>query len=265
MPTADPLFSLAGKTALVTGGGSGIGAMIAAGLVRRGVRTYITGRDPAAIADFAGQLAQGGGQCIGLAAELAGDDGAARLAAQVAERGPALHVLVNNAGANAGGILAETTPAEWDLTIRVNLRGSYLTIHHAVPLMKKKGGSIVLISSINGTRTFTTAGATAYSATKAAQFAMGKMLALELARHKIRVNVICPGAIKTRLGENTWRRNQEAARVPAKFPEGTIPLTKGVSGEAEDIAKTVVFLSSDAARHITGTPIFVDGGQSLLI
>ena len=182
------------------------------------------------------------------------------------DRKVALVTVLVNAGINGmWAPIEDMTPAEWDATIRTNLRGSFLTIHHAVPLMQEHGGSIVIISSINGTRTFTTAGATAYSVTKAGQFAMGQMLALELARYKIRVNVICPGAIQTRISENTWRRNAEAARVAAVYPKGTIPLTKGVRGTPEDIAQTVAFLCSDAAKHITGTPIWVDGGQSLLI
>jgi NAD(P)-dependent dehydrogenase (short-subunit alcohol dehydrogenase family) len=91
------------------------------------------------------------------------------------------------------------------------------------------------------------------------------MLALELSRFKIRVNVICPGSVKTRIVENTWRRNTEAAKIPAVYPNGTIPLTGNVPAVAEDIARMVAFLCSDAARHITGTPIWIDGGQSLLI
>jgi NAD(P)-dependent dehydrogenase (short-subunit alcohol dehydrogenase family) len=175
-------------------------------------------------------------------------------------------VLVN-AGINGmWAPIEEMTPAEWDTTIRVNLRGSYLTVHHAVPLMREHGGSMVIISSVNGTRTFTTAGATAYSVTKAGQFAMGQMLALELSRYKIRVNVICPGSVQTSIGERTWRRKTEDVKYPVTFPEGTIPLTRSNKGPLPiEIAKSVAFLCSDAAAHITGTPIWIDGGQSLVI
>jgi NAD(P)-dependent dehydrogenase (short-subunit alcohol dehydrogenase family) len=122
----------------------------------------------------------------------------AALFARIAETFGRLDVLFANAGIN--GVWApieELRPAEWDKTIAVNLRGTYLTIHHAVPLMKARGGSILITSSINGTRTFTSAGASAYATSKAAQLALGQMLALELARHRIRVNIICPGAITT--------------------------------------------------------------------
>jgi NAD(P)-dependent dehydrogenase (short-subunit alcohol dehydrogenase family) len=91
------------------------------------------------------------------------------------------------------------------------------------------------------------------------------MAALELAKHRIRVNVICPGAIETEISDNTRQRNVEKAREPAEYPEGTVPLTDGRPGTAEEVADLVLFLASDRSRHITGTPIWIDGGQSLLV
>jgi NAD(P)-dependent dehydrogenase (short-subunit alcohol dehydrogenase family) len=135
-----------------------------------------------------------------------------------------------------------------------------------VPHLKKAGaGSILITASINGTRTFTTPGATAYSATKAAQVAMAQMLALELAKHRIRVNVICPGKIETEIMDNTTQRDSEEAEVPAEHPEGTIPLTKGEGGTSDEVAELALFLASDRARHISGTPVWIDGAQSLLV
>jgi NAD(P)-dependent dehydrogenase (short-subunit alcohol dehydrogenase family) len=134
-----------------------------------------------------------------------------------------------------------------------------------VPHLKKAGGSIVVTASINGSRTFTSAGATAYSATKAAQVAMAQMLAVELAKHKIRVNVVCPGKIDTEIQENTQKRDTQEAEVPAEYPEGPIPLTGKEPGTSEEVAELVFFLASDRSRHITGTPVWIDGGQSLLV
>ena len=91
------------------------------------------------------------------------------------------------------------------------------------------------------------------------------MAALELARYRIRVNAICPGAIETNINESTIKRNVEEAKVPAEYPAGRIPLTGGVRGRAEDVADLVVFLASDRSRHISGTPIWIDGAESLLI
>jgi NAD(P)-dependent dehydrogenase (short-subunit alcohol dehydrogenase family) len=208
-----------------------------------------------------------GREALPIVCDVSDDVGMAAAFAEIKQHfGRLDHVLVN-AGINGmWAPIEEMTPAEWDTTIRVNLRGSYLTVHHAVPLMQDHGGSIVIISSVNGTRTFTTAGATAYSVTKAGQFAMGQMLALELSRFKIRVNVICPGSVQTQIGERTWRRKSEEVKFPVIFPEGTIPLTRSHKGPLpSEIAKAVGFLCSDAASHITGTPIWIDGGQSLLI
>jgi NAD(P)-dependent dehydrogenase (short-subunit alcohol dehydrogenase family) len=164
-----------------------------------------------------------------------------------------LDIVFANAGIN--GVWApidEIKPEEWDKTIAVNLRGTYLTIHHAVPHLKQRGSGVILItSSINGTRVFSNAGATAYSATKAAQLTMGQMLAVELAKHRIRVNVICPGKIDT------------AEEV--EYPDGKIPLTDGEGGNAEDVAGLALFLASDRGRFISGTPIWIDGAQSTLV
>jgi NAD(P)-dependent dehydrogenase (short-subunit alcohol dehydrogenase family) len=254
------------KVALVTGGGSGIGEATALEFARSGsdvVLNDVRGED---LMRVAAEIRAMGREAMPFLCDVGDEMAMASLFEDVKQRFGRLDQVLINAGINGmWAPIEDMTPTEWDTTIRVNLRGSYLTAHHAIPLMKERGGSIVIISSINGTRTFTTAGATAYSVSKAGQFAMGQMLAIELARYKIRVNVVCPGGVQTRIGENSWRRNTENVQVAAVYPEGTIPLTGGVRGTVEDIAQTVAFLCSDAAKHITGTPIWVDGGQSLLI
>jgi NAD(P)-dependent dehydrogenase (short-subunit alcohol dehydrogenase family) len=130
--------------------------------------------------------------------------------------------------------------------------------------MKARGGSIVLTSSVNGTRIFSSAGASAYSCSKAAQVALAKMAALELAKHRIRVNVVCPGAIDTPILRKGEERHLDEAREPAEFPEGTIPLTDGRPGRPQQVAELMLFLASDASSHITGSEIWIDGGESLL-
>jgi NAD(P)-dependent dehydrogenase (short-subunit alcohol dehydrogenase family) len=132
-------------------------------------------------------------------------------------------------------------------------------------LRRAGGGAVVLNASINGTRTFSNTGATAYGATKAALLAMAKMLALELAPSRIRVNLVCPGQIETEIDDNTERRGVERVKHPVEFPRGQIPLTGGAPGIAEEVAELVLFLASDRARHVTGTPVWIDGGQSLLL
>ncbi len=115
----------------------------------------------------------------------------------------------------------------------VTVKGTFLTVKYAVPYLKKQGGSIIITSSVNGTRIFSNSGSTAYSCSKAAQVAFTKMVALELAKNRVRVNVICPGAIETSIGENTQTRDLEHIKQPVEFPEGKIPLTDGKSGTSE--------------------------------
>jgi NAD(P)-dependent dehydrogenase (short-subunit alcohol dehydrogenase family) len=259
-------MELQGKVALVTGAGSGIGKAAALRLAREGAMVGVLSHTDDEIRKTAQEIEQAGGKAIPLVADVASEDQMQKAVADLVQAYGRLDIVFANAGIN--GVWApidELQPEEWDRTINTNLRGTYLTIHYAVPHLKTAGGSIVITASINGTRTFTSAGATAYSATKAAQVAMAQMLALELAKHKIRVNVVCPGKIDTEITENTDKRNTEEAEVPAEFPAGRIPLTGNEPGTSEEVADLVLFLASDRARHITGTPVWIDGAQSLLV
>lgn len=257
---------LNGKVALVTGAGSGIGKATALALGKQGATVVAMSRTAEEVEATAAAIEQAGGKAMAATADIADDKAMEKLVADAEARFGRLDIVVANAGINGVWAPIETlTPDEWDQTIRVNLRGTYLTIHHAVPALERAGGgAIVIVSSINGTRTFSTPGASAYVATKAAQVAMTQQLALELGRRKIRVNAVCPGAIESQIDDNTEVRDSAKAGIPVNFPEGDIPLTGGKSGKAADVADVILFLCSDAARHVTGTPVWIDGGQSLL-
>jgi Dehydrogenases with different specificities (related to short-chain alcohol dehydrogenases) len=126
---------------------------------------------------------------------------------------------------------------------RVHRRDTYLEIHSTVPhLTAMGGGSTVVVSSINGTRTFTTPGA----------------------RHGIRITALCPGEIETNIEDNTSLRDKEEMAIPVVWPEGQVPITGSVPGCSEDVAQSILFPVSDKARHITGSPFWIDGGQGLL-
>jgi NAD(P)-dependent dehydrogenase (short-subunit alcohol dehydrogenase family) len=259
-------MELEGRVALVTGAGSGIGKATAIRFAQEGALVGVLSHTEDEIRRVAQEIERAGGKAMPLVADVGDENQMKQAVADLAQAHGRLDIVFANAGIN--GVWApidDIQPEEWDRTINTNLRGTYLTLHYAVPHLKKAGGSIVITASINGSRTFTSAGATAYSATKAAQVAMAQMLAVELAKHKIRVNVVCPGKIGTEISENTTKRNTEEAEVPAEYPAGPIPLTGEEAGTSEEVAELVLFLASDRSRHITGTPVWIDGGQSLLV
>jgi len=255
-----------GKTVLVTGAGSGLGKAAALALAAAGADLALLGRTPDELEETAAAVAAHGGKVVSLIADIA-DLGEMQSAfAKLESEFGKLDGVFANAGINGTWApLDDLSYDEWNETMRSNLGGTFLTMHLSVPLMKRHGGSIVITSSINGTRTFTNGGASAYSTTKAGQLALGQMAALELARYGIRVNVICPGAIDSEIDDNTSKRHAQRATVRANFPDGTVPLTKGEPGSANDVARLVKFLLSDESSHISGTPIWIDGAQSLLV
>jgi NAD(P)-dependent dehydrogenase (short-subunit alcohol dehydrogenase family) len=256
---------LEGKVALITGGGSGIGEAASILFAKEGARVAILGRTREKLEETVKRIEEAGGEALAVEGDVSKYPDMERVAAEVMEKWGRLDVVFANAGVN--GVWApidELAPEEWEKTIAINLTGTFFSIKAAVPHMKERGGSIVVTSSVNGTRMFSNGGASAYATTKAGQVALAQMLAVELAKHRIRVNVICPGAIETEIEESTEKRDLEEAKEPVEYPEGEIPLTDGKPGSAEQVAKLVLFLASDDSDHITGTPVWIDGGQSLL-
>lgn len=253
------------QVALITGAGSGIGKAAAIAFGRAGAKVAALGRTADELQQTVDEITRAGGQALAVEADIAKPDDMQRAVEQVVQRWDRLDVVFANAGIN--GVWApieELKPEEWQRTIDINLTGTFLTIKYAVPYLKRRGGAVIVTASVNGTRIFSNTGATAYSCTKAAQVAMAKMLALELAPQKVRVNVICPGAIETSIDENTEQRDLEHVRIPVEYPKGSQPLTGGKPGSAEQVADLVLFLASDAASHITGTELWIDGAESLL-
>ena len=258
-------MQLTDKVALVTGAGSGIGKAAAELMAKVGAKVALLGRSEDELQKTLTQIEANGGAAIPLLADISQPEQMQQATQKIFDKWGRLDIVFANAGINGvWASLEELALEEWNKTININLTGTFLTVKYAVPYLKRQGGSVIITSSVNGTRVFSNTGATAYSCTKAAQVAFTKMVALELAEHGIRVNVICPGAIDTNIDENTERRNLEEIQEPVEFPEGKIPLTDGKPGTSEQVAQLVLFLASNASSHITGTEMWIDGGESLL-
>lgn len=257
-------MKLRDRVALVTGAGSGIGAAAAHALAGEGAKVAALGRTEDELQKTVEAIQRNGGEAISVVADVSQAEAMQRAVEQTVNRWGRLDIVLANAGINGKWApLEDLTPDDWDKTLNINLKGTFLTVKYAVPYLKRQGGSVIITSSINGTRVFSNTGASAYSTSKAGQVAFAKMIALELAPHDVRVNVICPGAIETNIDQSTEKVNVDQV-TQVEFPQGEVPLTEGKPGTADQVAQLVVFLASDESSHITGTEIWIDGGESLL-
>ncbi len=253
MPISD-LFSISGKTALVTGGSRGIGLMIARGFVESGATVYISSRKADVCEQVAAELSQSG-TCVALPADLSTEDECRRLAGEVTERtGGRLDILVNNAGATWGAPLADYDEAAWERVLALNVKGVFHLTKFLVPALQAAGTAdeparVVNIGSIDGIHvpileTY------AYSASKAAVHQLTRHLARALAP-TVTVNAIAPGPFESKMMAATLESfgEQIAASAPLKR-----------IGRPDDMAGTALFLTSRAGAYLTGAIIPVDGG-----
>ncbi len=250
----DELFDIRDKVALVTGGTSGIGRMVAHGLVRRGTRTYITGRDLAQTRDVAAELARAG-QCIGLAADLSDAAAPQALATEFARHESQLHVLVNNAGTSSRATLENLKPQEWDQVLDVNLRAAFFLVQQLLTPLRAGArpldpARIINIGSIGGLH-IPNWDAFPYGASKAALHHLTRALCKRLGKDQITVNAIAPGPFPTRM-------NDVESEAMRKTIQTCIPLNR--AGTPEDVEGLVVFLASRAGAYVNGSTIALDGG-----
>ena len=253
---ADELFSVAGKAALVTGGTSGIGRMLAEGFVSNGARTYIAARDLARAEATASEIAAAaGGICVGLAADLGETDGHVRLAEALASHERSLDVLVNNAGANNRGSIGEVSVEAWDEVMDVNLRAPFMLTQALLPLLRAAAervghASVINLGSIGGLHVPNWE-AYPYGASKAALHHLTRALAKRLGADQIRVNAIAPGPFHSRLTDTT----SEAVK---KSVATYVPVNR--AGTPEDVQGVCLFLASRAGAYVNGSTIALDGG-----
>lgn len=258
--------TLTDKVAIVTGAGSGIGKASALKLAQSGAKVGLIDLKEDNVKEVRQQIEEAGSEAVIAEADVSDPEAIEAAIQKVISRWDRLDFVFVNAGMNGKlSPIEDFDPEDWDATITNNLKSTFLTVKYAIPHMKESGGSIVITSSVNGNRIFSNFGMSAYSASKAGQMAFGKMAALELSNYGIRVNVICPGAIETNIGENTDpdKDKLEKVKIPVEYPEGDHPL-EAKPGTPEEVADLVHFFASDASRHISGTEMYIDGAESLL-
>ena len=244
-------MKLDGLVALVTGGAAGIGRAIVLELARQGASVAIVDqRDAGGVVREVEGL---GRAALALQADVAAPEQAARAVTAALERFGRLDILVNNAGINQDSVVWKMTEQQWDAVLDVNLKGSFNFIHAAAPHFKDRGaGKIVNITSINGLRG--KFGQANYAAAKAGLVGLTKSVARELGKFNVNVNAVAPGLIETDM----------TRALPAEARDKSLAeILLGRIGQPEDVARAVVFLCSEEARHITGAVLHVDGGQYL--
>jgi NAD(P)-dependent dehydrogenase (short-subunit alcohol dehydrogenase family) len=238
-----------GKVAVVTGSGGGIGASIAATLASRGARVVVNDLDGDVAGAAAEKIVADGGTAIGVGADISDERDVTRLMEAAREAYGDIDVLVNNAAVTHQRAFLDYTIEEWDLTIAVNLRGTFLCTRAVVPSMiERRRGAVVNIASIAGLHTTTPH--VAYAASKAGIIAFTRDVALEVAPHGVRVNAVAPGPTDS----HDW--GMDAARVGVPYVRAGLP---------QDIANAVAFLASDAAAYVVGETLVVAGGANLKV
>jgi len=262
MAYLDELFSVGGKTALVTGAATGIGRMAATGLVHGGARVLIASRKGEHCEAVAKELnaLDAPGSAEGFAGDVSTEEGVAALVEAVKQRTGELHILVNNAGATWGADL-ETFPYQaWAKVLNVNVTGLFHLTRELLPLLEKAASDddparIINLGSVMGSQPMAD-GAYSYTASKAAVHHLTRTLANEFAERRITVNAFAPGPFQSRMTAFATATDEQASQVGERVPIGRI-------GRPDDIAGSTLYLCSRAGSYVTGAILPIDGGQSV--
>ena len=255
---------LAGQRALVTGANSGIGAGIAKALAAAGAKVVVNYvRGPKAAEELVDEIVAAGGEAMSIQADVGREDQIKEMFRQIIDTYDSVDIMVNNAGLQRDAQFVDMSLDDWELVMRVNLTGQFLCAREAareflrrgmVPDLSCSAGKIICISSVHDVIPW--AGHANYAASKGGVTMLMKTMAQELASHKIRVNSISPGAIKTPINRTAWETPEKEAELLELIPHGRI-------GVVDDIGRAVVWLASDQSDYVTGATLYVDGGMTL--
>jgi len=248
------LFSLQGRSALITGGSRGIGRMIAEGFLAQGARVYISSRKAAACDQTAKELSAFG-HCVSLPADVSTVEGAHALVAAYAEHEGTLDILVNNAGAAWGAPYDEFPESGWDKVVDLNLKAPFFLTQALTPMLRKAAtghlAKVINIASIDGI-SVNPQETYSYAASKAGLIQLTRRMALRLAPERIAVSAIAPGAFASDMNKDA---RDHGDTVKARIPAGRI-------GTPEDMAGAAIYLASRAGDYVMGSTLIVDGGVS---
>jgi len=255
---------LAGQRALVTGANSGIGAGIARALGAAGASVVVNYvRNPEDAERVVGDITAAGARAIAIQADVSSESAVQVMFKEMVKTYGGIDILVNNAGLQKDAPLADMTLADWELAIKVNLTGQFLCAREALrcflhqginPALSCAAGKILCVSSVHDLIPWS--GHANYAASKGGVMMLMKTMAQEYASHKIRVNSISPGAIKTPINMAAWHTPEKEAALLELIPYGRV-------GETPDIGRAAVWLASDLSDYVTGTTLYVDGGMTL--
>lgn len=249
---------LSSKTALITGGGAGIGRACALAFAREGARVAVLGRRRQPLEQVAAEILAQGGEAMAVVADVTRSPEISAAIEQVVARFGPFQVVVNNAGVTFVGTADETSEEDWNRILAINLTGTFLVSKAALPVLRRAGGgSIVNLSSVYGL--VARRQRTAYTASKGGVTLLTQAMALDHASEGIRVNCICPALVETEMVRRVLEHTRDPeATLRARIAE--LPL--GRLGKPEDVAQMAVYLASDESSWVTGAALPIDGGLS---
>jgi NAD(P)-dependent dehydrogenase (short-subunit alcohol dehydrogenase family) len=251
--------------AIVTGAATGIGRATAHALVRDGFGVALVGRRSEPLEELAAELRSGGGQALAAPADVGAPEQAAAAVAAAVDRFGGVDVLVNNAGVGDSGTLLDEPLERWEETLRINLTGAFVVTQLVLPhMLARGGGRVVNVASINGV--VAGPGWTSYNVSKAGLIMLAKCIASDYGREGVRANSVCPGWVRTPMGDSDMDELAQAHGIDreAAYARSHRLHPIGRPAEAEEIADVIAFLASPRAGYVNGATIMVDGGTTAI-